>query len=736
MSQIPECASLRSVVEERIDRWHDGAEPDALQMLAEHPELSGSKSLVMDLALEEYSLRRAGGEAIAKSEFCDRFPEYRRSIARLLEVEDEFLDRCPPEEKEAGAQWPLPGDELLGYEIVEPLGRGGLARVFLARERDVGGRYVVIKVSLFDDREAHALGKLSHPGIVPIHSVQQEPERGLTVICMPLAGVATAIDLLDAAFAAGERPQDGAVIARVARETAPLTTVSRPAVCDADLYENRPYSEAIARIGLELAEALAAAHAAGIQHRDIKPSNILLAWSGRPMLLDFNLSVDAAAAANRVGGTLAYMAPELIEGLIEGDAAAVRRFEPRADVYSLGVVLYELLTGRLPAKPLIAERLLATDYESWLECKRQPIACERGLDAGLERIVRKCLSVEPAERYATAAELATALRSYLAKYGVAARRTRQRRWIVALGAVAIVSGAGGVVSYYATRPPQVEVLYKQALAEYAEEEYEKAAETFTKCMQLRPGWPNAIFGRAQSLRQLERWDEARTDYMALEPWDRAWAFALAGYCNMRLRHFRPAAEDFQQAYAYGLRDIGFLLNYANSLVLRQAPAQAIPIYSEVLQIDGNNKAAIRNRGTAYSDAVVSTNSLPNEQAFDDAKKYCELEPTSFEAPMCAANIFGEAARKDSRYKVEAANYLQEALAKGMPIQWVSGPILGPLLPEVDEDIRARARSKKPKEHIDPRPPNDPPATAEWKKFEKEVGIPPRPRQVGIEALIN
>src|SRR6478736_6138705 len=97
MSQVLASVDLRSVVEARIDRWHDGAEPDALQVLAEHPELSGSKSLVMDLALEEYSLRRAGGEAIARSEFCERFPEHRRSIARLLEVEDEFLDRCPPQ---------------------------------------------------------------------------------------------------------------------------------------------------------------------------------------------------------------------------------------------------------------------------------------------------------------------------------------------------------------------------------------------------------------------------------------------------------------------------------------------------------------------------------------------------------------------------------------------------------------------------------------------------------------
>src|SRR5437764_10990642 len=118
---------------------------------------------------------------------------------------------------------------------------------------------------MFGGREAHALGKLSHPGIVPIHSVQQDDERGLTVICMPLLGVATAVDLLDAAFSAGSSPRNGELIASVAQEAAPLTAVPRPSADKAISYEKLPYSEAIARLGLELAEALGAAHAARIQ---------------------------------------------------------------------------------------------------------------------------------------------------------------------------------------------------------------------------------------------------------------------------------------------------------------------------------------------------------------------------------------------------------------------------------------------------------------------------------------
>ena len=96
-------------------------------------------------------------------------------------------------------------------------------------------------------------------------------------------------------------------------------------------------------------------------HRDIKPSNVLLAWSGRPMLLDFNLSTDAGVRSQRVGGTLAYMAPELIEALAINRDAQARQFDPRADLYSLGALLYELLTGRLPTAASRARKTRASE---------------------------------------------------------------------------------------------------------------------------------------------------------------------------------------------------------------------------------------------------------------------------------------------------------------------------------------------------------------------------------------
>src|SRR5436190_14269723 len=368
MIQSIETRDLEAIVRERIDRWREGGEPDAAVVLAEHPELRGAKSLVMDLVAAEYSIRLAAGEAVGKSAFCERFPAYRQSIAKLLQVQ-EYLDKCPTfAAKDDPTRWPGPGEEFLGYELVEPLGRGGLARVFLARELELGGRLVVVKISPHGSREANTLGKLSHPSIVPIHSVQHDEGGEWTVICMPLIGVATGIDLLDCAYAAGAE-RKGALVARVAAETKPLEQAPPNGSPAEEFAWDLPYGEAIARLGLQLAEALEAAHGAGIMHRGIKPSNILLAWSGRSMLLDFNLSTDASASGQGIGGTLAYMAPELIASVLNERGGAARRFDRRCDVYSLGAVLYELLTGRLPAKPEEADRLPLDAYQPWLECK-------------------------------------------------------------------------------------------------------------------------------------------------------------------------------------------------------------------------------------------------------------------------------------------------------------------------------------------------------------------------------
>src|SRR6476469_7268979 len=116
MNGSQETTTLQALVRERIERWREGNEPDAAEVLEAHPELRGAKSLVMDLVLAEYSLRTAAGLQIGRDEFCERFPTFRQSIAKMLDVQD-FLDKCPDVAAEDSTRWPLLGEEFLGYEL-------------------------------------------------------------------------------------------------------------------------------------------------------------------------------------------------------------------------------------------------------------------------------------------------------------------------------------------------------------------------------------------------------------------------------------------------------------------------------------------------------------------------------------------------------------------------------------------------------------------------------------------
>jgi serine/threonine protein kinase len=720
-------SSLATLVRDRIERWEAHGEPSAAQVLAEHPELREARSLVMDLVLAEYSLRKESGDAIEKAEFCEQFPEYRQSLEYLLEVQD-YLDRCPefatPDET---VEWPIPGELFLGYEILEPLGRGGLARVFLAREKAVGNRHVVIKVSPLGDHEAQTLGKLAHSAIVPIHSVKHDEEGDWTVICMPLLGAATGIDLLDAAFHQPAAGRDAGLVARVARETRPLSPVGPASQETRDFPWHYSYADAICRIGLDIAEALAQAHASGVLHRDIKPSNILLSWSGQAMLLDFNLSTRDDLAPQRIGGTLAYMAPEVIESLLNDQGRAARRFDPRCDVYSLGVVLYELLTGRLPFKPADAERLALNAYEPWLDCKRVPelplASGAWGVETGLAAIVQKCIAFDPAERFSDAASLAQALREYLSGGAVVQRIAKRKRRELVLALLALAASMIGIFSYVGSQPSRLDALYQRALAEYEAGEFKKAERSFSDCLALRSNWPQALFGRGQSLRQQGQWKAARADFLALAEVEPRWAYALAGYCSMRGNDDQSASYDFRRAYEKGLRDFEFLMNYAAVNKLRGRYEDAVRLYSDVLAIDPLHKLALSERAQTHVALVINDGrKIPDGQAFDDVHQYREIEKT-FEGPYLAARIYGEAARKDVCYEDAAHIYLVEAIEKGLP-KSVLGKLpleLRWLISKLDSRVVALASDHPEAARSKRDPLRHPPQTADWTSFLQRPG---------------
>ena len=230
------------------------------------------------------------------------------------------------------------------------------------------------------------------------------------------------------------------------------------------------YVEGVIYLAVKLAEALAHAHANGIFHRDLKPSNILLAPDGRPLRLDFNLSVDDRRPVWKVGGTLPYMAPEELSALCEsrnGDGPP--RYDPRSDLFSLGVIVYELLAGVLPF-PVPCNRPLE---EIAVQLRQRQVAGPRPLrehnrrvDKRLAQLIHRCLAVDPKLRPETATVLADALRRELTFY------RRIRRWAAAhrrlvLAAVSIAMLAVlGTVAFFALRPPYSVRQFQQGLAWY------------------------------------------------------------------------------------------------------------------------------------------------------------------------------------------------------------------------------------------------------------------------------
>jgi serine/threonine protein kinase/tetratricopeptide (TPR) repeat protein len=303
------------------------------------------------------------------------------------------------------------GDRIGGYVVMRELGRGSFSRVFLAKQPELGDRLVVLKVSTRPSAEPQLMGKASHAHIIEVLENITRPgvpggddqEEGLLVLSMPFLGGATldtvlpAIrrrksgrDLLDALDRCSAPEHPGPGLARSARE----------------LLGTLRFAQAAAWIGARLAEALDHAHRRGVSHGDLKPSNILLTADGHPMLLDFNLAVDwiVDGQASEARGTIRYMAPERLQALRRPDQDADPRPEDhrlRADLYSLGLVLIELLTGSIPEDANRRSNELA-----------KTLSRGHGIPSGLRAILRYCVDPDPAARYGSGTNLARDLDSW------------------------------------------------------------------------------------------------------------------------------------------------------------------------------------------------------------------------------------------------------------------------------------------------------------------------------------
>ena len=291
------------------------------------------------------------------------------------------------------------------YTVERRLGRGGMATVYLARDT-VLDRPVALKVlaeHLADDdafrerflREARLAARFVHPNVVQVYDADED-DRGPFIV----------MEFVEGHTLADELKHRGRL----------------------------PPAEAVG-IGIQVCAALEAAHEAGLVHRDIKPQNILLRPDGRVKIADFGIarSLDATrhTEIGTVLGTAAYLAPEQARG---------ETVTPAADIYSLGVVLYELLTGRTPFEADTLPELLLKREQGALVPPRDIVP---DVPIALERVVMRCLALEPQHRPASAAELARALEGgtdeppTVPMAAVTRVRTPPRRGLLAVAAVVL-----------------------------------------------------------------------------------------------------------------------------------------------------------------------------------------------------------------------------------------------------------------------------------------------------------
>lgn len=365
---------------------------------------SGDEARGLEEAVVRFALQASTGEPLDLDDYCAGFPEAWREELRERCLEVQRLRSDLPK-REAPATGAFPPERIHGYRIARELGRGGMGVVFLAHPED-GGAPVAIKVLLINAlvttravqrfrREMEATRRLDHPGIVPVLEVGEEAGY-LYIVMEYVPGPSLARRLAERAEAApGEDPK-GFLSSGGASDVA------------------SPNARAAA-IAAALADALHEAHEHGLIHRDVKPANILFDAKGDPRLFDFglakDLSEDSLSLEGELAGTPSYMSPE--QAL--GKRVVIDR---RTDVFSLGVVLYEMLAGQRPfGGDTLHELFYAISFKEPPDLgKLRP-----DLPRDLVTIAVQAMEKDPDHRFQTAREMAEDLRRFLNHESIVAR---------------------------------------------------------------------------------------------------------------------------------------------------------------------------------------------------------------------------------------------------------------------------------------------------------------------------
>jgi serine/threonine protein kinase len=378
--------------------------------LSELPELADEGKSPDDLVFEEFQVRRRHGDTPTPEEYRSRFPQQASALAVYLAAENPHTTTSLARlNKPAKFQ---AGQTIDDFDLLAPLGSGAFASVFLARQKSLG-RMVALKISADRGFETQTLAQLDHPNIVRVYDERRLPEKQLHLMYMQYVAGGTLKDVVERAAHIPPAARTGKIVLDCVDEA--LMKAGQSPLEDSRTRQylaQLSWPETVCWIGARIASALEHAHAAGVMHRDLKPANVLLAADGSPKLADFNVSsceqVPGATAEAYFGGSLAYMSPEQLDACMTVHEGKPPQLDGRSDLFSLGILLWELLDCRRPFYDDVFFNLSSMGMKTMAARRKQGVEAKAysrlpaGCPPGLIEVLAQCLEPNLHRRAASA----------------------------------------------------------------------------------------------------------------------------------------------------------------------------------------------------------------------------------------------------------------------------------------------------------------------------------------------